>query len=353
MIDLNALANSLTDEDIIKLLEFLGNDEYINKEDCIIFKTICHNVDAADASFKLYYYKNNHLFVCYTECNEAFNIYGLFEKRYQLLNKPYNFYKDIVLKIAGGKEVKHLQDDFFHTYESDYDKYQLNTPKINYPCYDEKILNAYEYSSVPEWKEDGISEEVMKIFNIRYSIAKNKIIIPHYDIDNNLIGVRCRNMDSEDILVGKYMPMVIEGIQYNHSLSYNLYGLNLVKDNIKKFGFAIVAEGEKSAMQYMSMFGQDKAICVSCCGSILHRYQVELLIKSGADKILVAFDKEYQKWEEQQKYYNKLYNMCNRYKNICNIGFVFDTKNLLGYKDSPFDRGKETTMKLIEQGVWL
>lgn len=103
----------------------------------------------------------------------------------------------------------------------------------------------------------------------------------------------------------------------------------------------------------MTMFGKDKAICVACCGSSFHRYQLDLLLSCGAKKVLIAFDKEGETWEKKQKYYNKLYNICNKYKNFCTMGFIFDSSNLLDLKDSPFDKGKEITMKLIEQGVWI
>lgn len=353
MIDLNVLEESLTDEKVIELLAFLGNDEYINKNDCIIFKTICHNVDPEDASLKLYYYKKNHRFVCYTECGDSFNIYTLFERRYKLLGIKYNFYKDIILKISDGKVVHKDNTGFYSVYESDYDKYRKTKPLVNLPHYNKNILNIYTSFATPEWLEDGISEEVMNIYNIKYSIANNKIIIPHYDIDNNLIGIRGRALNENDLLIGKYMPVQIEGYTYSHPLSYNLYGLNVVKDNIKKYELAIVAESEKSALQYMTMFGKDKAICVACCGSSFHRYQLDLLLSCGAKKVLIAFDKEGETWEKRQKYYNKLYSICNKYKNFCKMGFIFDSSNLLNLKDSPFDKGKEITMKLIEQGVWI
>lgn len=353
MIDLNILEESLTDEKVIELLAFLGNDEYINKNDCIIFKTICHNVDPEDASLKLYYYKKNHRFVCYTECGDSFNIYTLFERRYKLLGIKYNFYKDIILKISDGKAVHKDNTGFYSVYESDYDKYRKTKPLVNLPHYNKNILNIYTSFATPEWLEDGISEEVMNIYNIKYSIVNNKIIIPHYDIDNNLIGIRGRALNENDLLIGKYMPVQIEGYTYSHPLSYNLYGLNIVKDNIKKYELAIVAESEKSALQYMTMFGKDKAICVACCGSSFHKYQLDLLLSCGAKKVLIAFDKEGETWEKRQKYYNKLYNICNKYKNFCKMGFIFDSSNLLNLKDSPFDKGKEIAMKLIEQGVWI
>lgn len=353
MIDLNILEESLTDEKVIELLAFLGNDEYINKDDCIIFKTICHNVDPEDASLKLYYYKKNHRFVCYTECGDSFNIYTLFERRYKLLGIKYNFYKDIILKISDGNVVHKDNTGFYSVYESNYDKYRKTKPLVNLPHYNKNILNIYTSFATPEWLEDGISEEVMNIYNIKYSIVNNKIIIPHYDIDNNLIGIRGRALNENDLLIGKYMPVQIEGYTYSHPLSYNLYGLNVVKDNIKKYELAIVAESEKSALQYMTMFGKDKAICVACCGSSFHRYQLDLLLSCGAKKVLIAFDKEGETWEKRQKYYNKLYSICNKYKNFCKMGFIFDSSNLLNLKDSPFDKGKEIAMKLIEQGVWI
>lgn len=112
-------------------------------------------------------------------------------------------------------------------------------------------------------------------------------------------------------------------------------------------------KSEKSALQYMTMFGKDKAICVACCGSSFHRYQLDLLLSCGAKKVLIAFDKEGETWEKKQRYYNKLYSICNKYKNFCKMGFIFDSSNLLNLKDSPFDKGKEIAMKLIEQGVWI
>ena len=48
----------------------------------------------------------------------------------------------------------------------------------------------------------------------------------------------------DDEQYGKYRPAVIGGKQYSHPLGFNLFGLNLAKDNIKKTGTALVVEGE-------------------------------------------------------------------------------------------------------------
>lgn len=351
---LKELNDSLTPEKIIQLVTELGSDEYIDKGDYIIFKTICHNEDAATASMKLYYYKKNKKFHCYTDCGDNFNIFTLFERRYKLLGIKYNFYKDIVLKITDGINIKRTAENgFIQKYESKYDEYKIDQPNVKFNEINPNVLKLFTFFPTPEWLEDGISEEIMKLYNILYSIEQNKIIIPHYDMFGNLIGIRGRALNEEDLLIGKYMPVQIEKKVYSHPLMYNLYGLNLIKENIQKYKMAIVAEGEKAPMQYATMFGMDRNIVVAACGSNFHKYQLDLLISCGAERVLIAFDKEGETVQEKDKYFNKLLNICNKYKNFCQMGFIYDTSNLLELKNSPFDKGAAITKKLIEQGVWI
>lgn len=90
-IDLKKLQFSLTSEQIINLVQALGADRYIEKSDLIIFPTICHNEDVSDASMKLYYYKNDHRFHCYTECSDTFNIYELINRVFSLKQSEVSF----------------------------------------------------------------------------------------------------------------------------------------------------------------------------------------------------------------------------------------------------------------------
>ena len=64
--DYQTLIDGLDSQKIIELLLSLGAETYEEKEKYIIFPTICHNEDASQASRKLYYYKDNKFFVCYT-----------------------------------------------------------------------------------------------------------------------------------------------------------------------------------------------------------------------------------------------------------------------------------------------
>ena len=51
--------------------------------------------------------------------------------------------------------------------------------------------------------------------------------------------------------------------------------------------------------------------------------------------------------------YSKIAAGLDRYKNICNMGFIYDTKNLLELKQSPFDRGKDIFKQLYKEVFWL
>lgn len=353
MSNLSDLANSLTNEQIIKIMEGLGADRYQETADSIIFPTICHNVDPSEASMKLYYYPRTHTFHCYTDCGETFNIYEMFKKRYELMGISYDFYQDIVLKIGTpNNDWRHKENNFIKVYKSIYEKEECSTV-VNLKHLNKGLLNSYDFHPIAEWRQDGISEEIMKYYNILYSVVENKIIIPHYDKDNNLIGIRGRALNEEDIKIGKYMPIQIGDKFMAHPLGYNLYGLNFVKNNIKKFKAAIVAESEKSCLQYGTMFGQNNNIVVASCGSSFHKYQLDLLLEAGAERVLIAYDNEGADAKEREEYYQKLKSICLKYKNYCTMGFVFDSMRLLDLKDSPFDKGPEVAKKLIQKGVWL
>ena len=353
MSELVDLANSLTPEDIIELVTGLGADRYVETDTYILFPTICHNEDPSDAKMKLYYYKKNKKFHCYTSCGDNFNIFSLFERRYKLLGVEYNYYQDIVLKIKARSKVTPVAKEFQNKYVSVMDKYNKQEIQVDIPHLNPALLNIYTFYATPMWLDDGISEEVMRKYNIKFSIDENKIIIPHYNEEGFLIGVRGRAINPEDVAKGKYMPVYIEGKIRAHPLGYNLYGLNFVRGNIKRKKMAIIGEGEKLPMQYDTMFGHEENIAVAACGSSLSSYQIDLLVQSGAERILIAFDKEGKDWEEQQNYYNKLLNLCKKYSYKCKMGFIYDSKNLLELKQSPTDRGKETFLKLYKGAVWL
>ena len=144
-------------------------------------------------------------------------------------------------------------------------------------------------------------------------------------------------------------------MMYNHPLGMNLYNLNNSKDAIKIIKKAIVFEGEKSTLLYKSYFGLENDISVACCGSSLSAYQIQLLVESGAEEIIVAFDRQFQEIgdKEFQHLKSNLLKLHNKYKNFVKITFIFDKNMITGYKASPIDEGPEKFLQLFRERIVL
>ena len=176
------------------------------------------------------------------------------------------------------------------------------------------------------------------------------------DINGKLIGIRGRTLIEDDAeRYGKYRPLYINHILYNHPLSINLYHLNKTKDNIKKSGTAIIFESEKSTLLYESIYGANKDISVACCGSSISNYQIELLESLGVKEVVIAFDRQFQEIGDKEfKHLTaNLAKLHNRYKNEVQLSFIFDKKMITEYKASPIDCGPQIFLQLFKERIIL
>lgn len=349
MIDYKKIIEELDDEKIKKLLQIL-DIPYIDREGYILCKTACHNIDLEEASWKLYYYKNSHMFYCFTECG-SLSPFKFLQHYYQTRNIEYDFYKDILCLLQDcsnyTEEKSFLEQS---AYKSERDKYSIaKMPQLK--TYNNGVLDCFCYYKPIEWITEGITIAAMNKYNIKFSIEDNAIIIPHYTVDGELCGIRQRNLNPEVIeLYGKYTPTKIENIMYSHPLSLNLYGLNLNKNNIKEKGICFLAEAEKSVLLSENLM--EKNCTVAVCGSNFNKWQLKLLLKNAApQEICICFDKEEK--EGKTDYFYKLYNICKKYNKYCNFSFIYDRKGILQMKDSPMDRGKEIFQKLVSERVMV
>ena len=222
--------------------------------------------------------------------------------------------------------------------------------------YDGNILKYLNKPPIHLWIEEGITPEVLERANIRYYPTEEQIIIPHYDANGELIGVRGRTLGQEEAKIyGKYRPLRANNQLYNHPLGLNLYNFNNAKENIKRTGIAVIFEGEKSVLKAQSYFGIDSDIYVACCGSSISNYQIQLLLKAGAREIVIAFDRQFQEIGDDE--FNKLkFNLLkirSSYKNYATISFIFDKHMLTGYKASPVDAGADVFLKLFKERIIL
>ena len=345
MIDYKTIIDELEDAKVKSLLESLGAD-VIEKPNCFILNTICHNANPDEASHKLYYYKNSHMFYCYTECG-SLNIFKFLKSYYEARNIEYDWYTDIyqvILNCSPSQDISNKD-----RYKSIKEDYILRKDRKSLPFYSNGILDCFVKYYPVEWLNDSISKEAMDKFQIRYSISQNKIIIPHFDVDGHLIGIRGRALNKqEEETFGKYMPVQIEGKWYSHPLSLNLYGLDKNKENIKKSRIAYIFESEKSVLQ---MEGFDILNCaVAACGSNINKFQIDLLMRYCQPReIVICFDNEELPGED--KYFYKLWKVCNKYKNYCDMSFIYDRNHFTKLKDSPTDDGVDIFLKLLTERV--
>lgn len=345
------LLDILTDNDVINILAELGSSYPRKVQDGYLFQTVCHN--DYGGKFKLHYHSDTKNFHCYTECNSIGNIFSLimkvknceFKEAYTFLCEKLNINISI---------VKHgFEDTSGKTDVSFINKFKIKKEKIELNVFDEKVLRNFEDLYHYSWIEDNINCDIMKEFNIKFDILNNRIIIPCYDDINNLIGIRCRNFNEKLLEEGKkYMPIVHEKVLYNFPTSATLYGLNINKENIKKYRKVILVESEKSVMQYGSYFKDN--ICIAISGSAISTYQIELLRKYECETIVLALDKEFEKIDtkEEEIYKTKIQKaFINKLLPYFNVEVIWDVDNLLDKKDSPTDKGKDIFLKLYKKRI--
>lgn len=346
MIDYKGIIEELDVDKIKDLLDQM-DIPFQEKETYLVMPTVCHNEDIDEASWKLYYYKNNHIFYCYTNC-QSMSIFKFLKNYYETRNQSYDWYQDIYKVILDCSNYRKPDGFAPKRYQRVRDMYTA-PERIELPTYPNGIIDVFTKFYPPEWLNDGITKTSMEKFNIRYSVPQNKIIIPHYNPKGELVGIRGRALNEWEVEnVGKYMPVQIEGKWYSHPLSLNLYGLNWTKDNIKRTGTCFLVEAEKSTLQ---MEGWDFANCsAAVCGSQFNKHALKLLMQTAYPReVVICFDKE--ELPGSEDYFNKLWQIGKKYQNYCDFSFIYDRENLLDMKDSPTDKGSEVFWKLYRKRV--
>ena len=346
--DANTLKKQLSENDLLSILEHIGAEPYL-EGNAIVCRTVCHG----GHKHKLYYYIESCTFHCFTDHCGNMDIYRLIGK---VLDKEFFDSYMFVLSYFGyeydGDEIDYsekLDMSFFKKFETK--KVETKLPKIK-----ENILNLFYNMYHISWIKDGISKRSMNKFNIKLNITDEQIVIPHYDVENNLVGVRCRNLKQDVVERGmKYMPIRHGGVVYNHPTGSVLYGLNVNKKDINRTGKVILFESEKSVLQLDTMYPDcNIGVCVS--GSSLTDRQVEILKSLNIEEVCVAFDKEFKNiGDNEEKFYAKKIEdtVANKLLPYFSVSVIWDKEGLLNEQDSPTDKGPEVFNTLWKNRISL
>ena len=177
-LDKEAIMNSLTKEDIIKLVVSLGSPHpKIDSSGNLIFQTICHGGD----SYKLYYYHEPHgdypgkVFHCYSGCGDTFSPIELIIRAHRTKNKTITFYQALnYLANTTGHKVSmtnkplspsYLIDDW--SFIKKFDRTRSTAIPVLKEV-NENILQMFDYTPHEMFLEDHISMETLSEFEISY-----------------------------------------------------------------------------------------------------------------------------------------------------------------------------------------
>lgn len=348
--DAKRVLEMLSDGDIFDLLSDL-DAEPIDKGNAYECRTVCHG----GHKHKLIIYKDSKQSHCYTNCGQM----SLFDLIAKVKNCEFIDALRFIVKRFNLREDDHTEGFNFYQVENPGDLYRQKTQKILMPEFeklDTEILDYFYPYYHKLWIEDGISIRTMKKYGIKFDIMNNQIIIPHYDEDGALIGIRGRNLNKEMVDEGKkYMPIFYDGKVLKHLTGANLYGLNMNKKMIEEYGVAILFESEKSVLQLDSMLpDQSVGLCIS--GSSLTNYQLEILKKMNIREIVIGVDKEFvDPYSEKAKIYAKKIEKVFRDKlaPYFTVSIMWDTENLLNEKDSPTDQGLSVFNELFKNRIYI
>ena len=224
------------------------------------------------------------------------------------------------------------------------------------PNYNPSVLYNFDKIYPSSWEQDYISVEAMQRFNISFFTTQWKAVIPHYDINGKLIGIRTRSFLKEDLDKGqKYMPLYFCKKGYKHPLHFNLYGIYENKEHIKRNKKIVLFESEKATMQCDTFFPNNN-FTVALCGMNMSNYQRDLILSLGVDEVFIALDKQYQnvitsdtEQKEYDKYIQRVKKIANKLVNYVNVYIIYDDEDILEYKDSPSDKGREVLINLMKK----
>ena len=348
-----SVKDSLTNDDVLNILDELEANPY-EKDGNIYCRTICHDGDSGD---KLVYFSNTGYFYCRTHCGTIGDIFDLLSNIV-----PHDNFNELVDWVAermeekptSGKPVKRRE----HPTEEDLIKsvdVRLMDESIQLPEYDNPIEH-YPRPHILSWEREGISKSVCDAAGVCYDPINGAVLIPHYDREGRLIGIKSRTLVKEEEQGGKYrMYCGTDGTCYKFPVLLDVYGLDKAKESIAANGTAYVLEAEKSVLEARSMFRSNNVPVVSVNGSNVSKHQLRQLYECGARTLFICFDRDYET-EQDAKYFElmeKYRKIADKYSQTFEFKFIVDKENLLSVHDSPTDKGKDVFLSLAASAITL
>lgn len=199
---------------------------------------------------------------------------------------------------------------------------------------DENVLNQYIMLPNLWWVNDGISTKTQRTFEVGYDLKSERITFAVRNKEGKLISVKTRYVGKDEQILDERKYIYF----YPVNKSYELFNLHRAMSFIQNSKECIIVEGAKTVM-ILFEWGIKNVISIE--GDSISPVQVKLLKELGLDvRLVFAWDKD----KDTKFIKTQLKQIKNR-----TIYALYDTKNLLGEKMSPVDRGLEVWNQLYEK----
>lgn len=201
---------------------------------------------------------------------------------------------------------------------------------------DDKLMDDYIPMLHIDWVREGITERTRKKFNLSYSYKHKRIVVPlRYWMTGELLGFNQRTTveNYDEFNIKKYF------ITPTYPKHLNLYGLYENYDAIKKAGYVVVAESEKSVLKRDSL-GDSTVVALS--GKSISDEQVNILIGLNVE-IIIGLDKDVD--------INEVRFICEKFKNIRKVSYIYDFMEMLNKKDAPMDARNKDYQFLLDNRI--
>ena len=250
------------------------------------------------------------------EYNKQYSFIEAVKYLHNILNLEYKWQKN----SQKPKEKKDEDDPLYTFKKIKRAKKKVDVADIH--VLDEDVLDEYVPLLHIDWLRQGVTERTRKKFGLAYSYKRKRVIIPMRAWNTGeLLGINARTTieNYEELGVKKYY------ITPTYQKSLNLFGLYENYDTIRKAGYVVIYESEKSVLKRDSLCD---ATGVALSGHSLSEEQTRILIGLNVD-IIISMDNDIPVEE--------IRHMASKFYRIRNVYYTHDKWNLLGAKDSIAD----------------
>lgn len=195
----------------------------------------------------------------------------------------------------------------------------------------ERIMDKYimDVDELKFWIDEGISEDVLREYGVRYDPITDRIVYPIRNIQGEIVNVGARTLDPDYKAKGLRKYSYLQG--WNGGMEV-IYGLYENVQAVKKAGYLILFEGAKSVLKCASWGIRNTGAILT---SHLNPNQMRILLSTcclNNVAVIFALDKDINIADDKN---------IKKLTKYINVYYLQDTDDLLEEKDSPVDKGLE------------